>query len=85
MIVTDNVNAAPITMSVEHAAKGGIKGGVLNDGLLNMVEMAFRASDPCLSCATHALGKMPMQVELIDANGEKIDQLNKRSDGVIVR
>jgi NAD-reducing hydrogenase large subunit len=49
--------------------------------LLNNLEVAIRAYDPCLSCATHAIGKMPLQLELIDAQGEMIDTLVRHSDG----
>jgi coenzyme F420-reducing hydrogenase alpha subunit len=58
LIVATQHNAAPICLSVKKAAKEFIKDGkVLNkDGLLNMVEMAFRAYDPCLGCATHTIG-----------------------------
>jgi len=67
LIVATNHNAAPIAMSVEKAAKGMIKDGVVNDGLLNMVEMAFRAYDPCHACATHTLpGRMPLEAKVYD-------------------
>jgi F420-non-reducing hydrogenase large subunit len=56
-------------MGVEKAAKGLITNGNVNDGLLNMVEMAFRAYDPCFACATHALpGKSPIKVDIFDTN-----------------
>jgi len=55
MVVATGNNAARIAMSVERAAKGLIKGGKVTEGLLNKVEMAFRAYDPCLGCATHSL------------------------------
>jgi len=67
LIVATNHNAAPIAMSVEKAAKGMIKDGEVNDGLLNMVEMAFRAYDPCHACATHTLpGRMPLEAKIYD-------------------
>ena len=67
LIVATNHNAAPIAMSVEKAAKGVIKDGEVNDGLLNMVEMAFRAYDPCHACATHTLpGRMPLEAKVYD-------------------
>jgi len=53
--------------------------------LLNHLEVAVRAYDPCLSCATHALGKMPLQVELLDANGALVDRLTKGGNGMIER
>ncbi len=60
-------------MSVERAAKGLIHKGQVSEGLLNQVEMAFRAYDPCFGCATHALpGQMPLEVALRDARGEVI-------------
>jgi NAD-reducing hydrogenase large subunit len=45
--------------------------------MMNRVEMVIRAYDPCLSCATHALGKMPMEVTLLDSNSEILDQNRK--------
>jgi F420-non-reducing hydrogenase large subunit len=71
IIVGTTNNHAAICMSLKKAAQGVIKKGVtVNDGILNMVEMAFRAYDPCFSCATHSLpGKMPMVVNFRDMNG----------------
>ena len=69
LIVATVNNAPAICMSIRDAAKGVIKGGVVNDGLLNMVEMAFRAYDPCFGCATHfAVGQMPLEVNIYDHN-----------------
>jgi len=69
LIVATVNNAPAICMSIRDAAKGLIKGGVVNDGLLNMVEMAFRAYDPCFGCATHfAVGEMPMEINIYDHN-----------------
>lgn len=77
LIVGTTNNYAPINMSIQKAAKGLVeKFGGLSDGVLNMIEMAFRAYDPCLGCATHALpGQMPMEVTLYDARGEVVDRL----------
>jgi F420-non-reducing hydrogenase large subunit len=67
LIVATTNNAGAITMSVRDAAKGVIKKGNVNDGLLNKVEMAFRAYDPCFGCATHTLpGGMPLTVNIYD-------------------
>jgi len=78
LIVATNFNSAPIAMSVEKAAKGMIKGGEVNDGLLNMVEMAFRAYDPCLSCATHSLpGQMPLVARIHDSSGTVIQEIRR--------
>ncbi|MFH1672799.1 MAG: Ni/Fe hydrogenase subunit alpha [Pseudomonadota bacterium] len=66
LVATQN-SAAAICMSIEKAARAFIKGGRVSDGILNMVEMAFRAYDPCLACATHCLpGKMPGAVNIYD-------------------
>jgi F420-non-reducing hydrogenase large subunit len=54
-------------MSIRDAAKGLIHDGNVEEGLLNMVEMAFRAYDPCFACATHfAIGQMPLKVKIFD-------------------
>jgi F420-non-reducing hydrogenase large subunit len=77
LIVATNHNAAPIAMSVEKAAKGLIKKGKVSDGLLNMVEMAFRAYDPCFACATHAMGQAPLEVMVIASDGTVLDRITR--------
>jgi F420-non-reducing hydrogenase large subunit len=68
LIVATTNNYADICMSIRDAARGLIKGGEVNDGLLNRVEMAFRAYDPCFGCSTHSLpGQMPLIVEIYDS------------------
>lgn len=71
IVVGTTNNNAPICMSIKKAAQGLIKKGVeVNEGILNMIEMAFRAYDPCFSCATHSLpGQMPLIVNFRDCNG----------------
>ncbi|MCJ7511415.1 MAG: Ni/Fe hydrogenase subunit alpha [Anaerolineales bacterium] len=82
LVVGTTNNYAPISMSVKKAAQGLIKKGVVNEGLLNMVEMAFRAYDPCFGCATHSLpGQMPLVVRLLAPDGEVIRQLTQNLDG----
>lgn len=69
LIVATTNNYADICMSVRDAAKGLIRNGEVNDGLLNMVEMAFRAYDPCFACSTHSLpGTAPLTVEIYDSH-----------------
>jgi len=58
-----------------------MSGKKITEPLLNNIEVAIRAYDPCLSCATHAVGKMPLKVELRNKNGELIHQLSKASNG----
>jgi F420-non-reducing hydrogenase large subunit len=78
LIVATNHNAAPIAMSVERAARSAIHGGNVDDGLLNMVEMAFRAYDPCHACATHTLpGRMPLEARIRDARGNVLRVLRR--------
>ena len=67
--------------AVREVAKRYLDGKELTEGLLNHIEVAIRCFDPCLSCATHALGKMPLEVELADADGAIIDRLVKGTDG----
>ncbi|MBX5329022.1 MAG: Ni/Fe hydrogenase subunit alpha [Candidatus Bathyarchaeota archaeon] len=67
LIVATTNNAPAINMSIRDAAKGLIQGDKVDQGVLNMVEMAFRAYDPCFGCATHfAVGQMPMTIEIYD-------------------
>lgn len=78
LIVGTTNNYAPIAMSVKKAATALIKNGNVTDGLLNRVEMAFRAYDPCFGCATHSLpGQMPLQVVVKDVEGETIADLRQ--------
>lgn len=78
LIVATTNNYACICMSIRDAAKGLIKNHVVNDGLLNMVEMAFRAYDPCFGCSTHSLpGKMPMTVNIYDAKKNKVQTVER--------
>jgi F420-non-reducing hydrogenase large subunit len=69
LLVGSQNNAAAICMSIEKAARGLIKNGKVTDGILNMIEMAFRAYDPCLACATHCIsGKKPVTVNIFNQN-----------------
>jgi F420-non-reducing hydrogenase large subunit len=76
LIVATGNNAARIAMSVEKAAKGLIKNGTISEGLLNRVEMAFRAYDPCLGCATHTLpGRVSIQIRIHDSKHQTMKLL----------
>ncbi|MCF6235092.1 MAG: Ni/Fe hydrogenase subunit alpha [Gammaproteobacteria bacterium] len=85
LIVSTTSNNQAMNESVRAVADAYIDGNEITEGLLNHLEVAVRAYDPCLSCATHALGKMPLQVELIGASGQQVDRLFKHSDGTIER
>jgi len=79
LIVGTTNNYAPISMSIDKAARSLIKKGtVVTEPLLNMVEMAFRSYDPCFGCATHSLpGQMPLEVTIRNANGEPLEVLKQ--------
>jgi F420-non-reducing hydrogenase large subunit len=74
LIVGTTHNNAPINMSVNQAAKALIKDGKYDQGILNTVEMAIRAYDPCLSCATHNLdGTIPIKLDIYNHKGKLLD------------
>ncbi|MEM2384798.1 MAG: Ni/Fe hydrogenase subunit alpha [Candidatus Bathyarchaeia archaeon] len=78
LIVATVNNAPSISMSICNAARGLIRGEHVDEGLLNMVEMAFRAYDPCFGCATHfAIGQMPMTIEIYDTKGRLIRRIQR--------
>jgi F420-non-reducing hydrogenase large subunit len=79
LIVATVQNNPAMNMSVKKAAQGLIKAGnVITEGLLNMVEMAFRAYDPCIACATHSLfGQMPLEVIIRDPQGNELKRLSR--------
>jgi F420-non-reducing hydrogenase large subunit len=76
IVVGTTHNNAPINMSVKSTAKALIKDGNYDQGILNQVEMAIRAYDPCLSCATHKMdGSIPVKIEIISSDGKVLDTL----------
>jgi F420-non-reducing hydrogenase large subunit len=76
IIVGTTHNNAAINMSVKKAAIESIKGGKYDEGLLNKVEMAIRAHDPCFSCATHDLnGRIPVKIQIFDSSRNLMDTL----------
>jgi F420-non-reducing hydrogenase large subunit len=79
LIVGTTNNYARMSMSIKKAAKKLIHSGTLiTEGLLNQVEMAFRAYDPCFGCATHTLpGQMPLEITIRDAKGDAIEHLSQ--------
>lgn len=76
IIATENNNLA-YNMAVTQVAKKYVKGKKLTEGVLNRVEAIVRAFDPCLSCATHELGKMALDVQLYDSEQKLIDRLTR--------
>ncbi|MDE3246626.1 MAG: nickel-dependent hydrogenase large subunit, partial [Acidobacteriota bacterium] len=81
LIVATTHNNTAMNTAVREVAARYLDGKELTEGLLNHIEVAIRAFDPCLSCATHAVGKMPLVVELLDAEGCQADRLVRNADG----
>jgi len=77
LIVSTTHNNEPMNQAVQKVAADHLDGKEITEGLLNRVEVAIRAYDPCLSCATHALGQMPLIVELLDCEGNLLDRKTK--------
>ncbi len=75
LIVSTTHNNQAMNEAIRQVARQYLDGHEPTEGLLNHVEVAIRAFDPCLSCATHALGKMPLAVEIVDAEGALVERL----------
>ena len=85
LIVSTTNNNQAMNESIRRVATQYLDGQQLTEALLNQVEVAIRAYDPCLSCATHAMGRMPLQIDLVDTNNEVVDRLEKNTSGKIMR
>jgi NAD-reducing hydrogenase large subunit len=77
LIVSTTNNNEPMNQAIKRVAEDHLVGQKITEPLLNLVEVAIRAYDPCLSCATHAIGQMPMKVKLVDWEGAVIDEKAK--------
>ena len=78
LIVSTTNNNTPMNKAVEMVAKEQMNGhAVITEPMMNAVEVAIRAYDPCLSCATHALGKMPLEISLYNNKNQLIDRKRK--------
>ena len=82
LIVSTTNNNQAMNTAVREVAKKYLSGREITEGLLNHIEVAIRAFDPCLSCATHALGQMPLEVTLEDCTGQLIDKVTRDAHGV---
>lgn len=82
LIVSTTHNNQAMNEAVRSVAREYLDGRELTEGLLNHIEVAIRAYDPCLSCATHALGQMPLDVSLVGPDGALIDRILKSQGGV---
>jgi NAD-reducing hydrogenase large subunit len=75
LIVATGHNNWAMSTAVDSVAKTYIVGGEVKEGMLNRVEAAVRAHDPCLSCSTHAVGQMPIQIEVLDPEGQVVQTI----------
>jgi NAD-reducing hydrogenase large subunit len=82
LIVSTTHNNQAMNEAIREVARKDLDGHEPNEGLLNHIEVAIRAFDPCLSCATHALGKMPLAVEVVDASGALVSRLVRDAEHV---
>lgn len=82
LIVSTTHNNQAMNEAVRRVAQQYLHGHEITEGLLNHIEVAVRAFDPCLSCATHALGKMPLKIEVLNEAGEQLSCLSRSSDGI---
>ncbi len=85
LIVSTTHNNQAMNEAVRAVAREYLDGRELTEGLLNHIEVAIRAYDPCLSCATHALGQMPLDVALVGADGALVDHVTRSPDGGFAR
>jgi NAD-reducing hydrogenase large subunit len=77
LIVSTGHNNWAMSESVDSVAKTYVKGPEVQEGMLNRVEAAIRAYDPCLSCSTHAIGQMPIAIDVLNSQGDVIQTLKR--------
>ncbi len=77
LVIATGHNNLAMNAGVKQVAQHYIKGGHASEGILNRVEAVIRAYDPCLSCSTHAVGHMPMQVQLVAPDGVVVQELRR--------
>jgi NAD-reducing hydrogenase large subunit len=78
LIVSTTNNNEAMNRAISRVAREHLSGQPrITEPMLNQIEVAVRAYDPCLSCATHALGQMPLVVEVYDAEGTVVDRKSR--------
>jgi NAD-reducing hydrogenase large subunit len=85
LIVSTTHNNQAMNEAIRVVARQYLDGREITEGLLNHIEVAIRCFDPCLSCATHALGRMPLDVTLVGADGTALDRMARDMHGVCRR
>jgi NAD-reducing hydrogenase large subunit len=82
LIVSTTHNNQAMNEAIRQVARQYLDGHEVTEGLLNHIEVAIRAFDPCLSCATHALGQMPLEVTIVSRDGTALDSMMRDAHGV---
>lgn len=77
LIIATGHNNLAMNQGIRQVAEAYVDGNHLKEGMLNRVEAVIRCYDPCLSCASHAFGQMPLEIELQDASGQVLDRLSR--------
>jgi NAD-reducing hydrogenase large subunit len=77
LIIATGHNNLAMNRGILQAARRFVRGKELSEGMLNRVEAVIRSFDPCLSCSTHAVGQMPLRIELIDGNGALVNAVER--------
>jgi len=85
LIVSTTHNNQAMNAAIRSVARQFFDGREITEGLLNHIEVAIRCFDPCLSCATHALGRMPLEIEIVGAGGTVLDRATRDSSGRFAR
>jgi len=77
LVIATGQNNLAMNRTVRQIAQSYVTGNTLNEGILNRIEHGIRTFDPCLSCSTHAIGQMPLDVQLLNAQGEVVDAIKR--------
>jgi NAD-reducing hydrogenase large subunit len=77
LVIATGHNNLAMNRGILQAAQKYVDGNRLTEGMLNRVEAVIRCYDPCLSCATHAMGQMPLKIQLVDKSGEVLDAIQR--------
>jgi NAD-reducing hydrogenase large subunit len=77
LIIATGHNNLAMNQGIKQVADAYVDGNNLQEGMLNRVEAVIRCFDPCLSCASHAFGQMPLRIDLQDAQGRVLDTLSR--------
>jgi NAD-reducing hydrogenase large subunit len=77
LLIATGQNNLAMNRTVDQIARHYIKGKTVSEPMLNRVEAGIRAFDPCLSCSTHAVGQMPLHVQVLDATGAVVNEVTR--------